>query len=45
QANKIVVLDGGRIVETGTHETLLASKGLYQRLYSLQHADAALVNS
>jgi subfamily B ATP-binding cassette protein MsbA len=45
QASKIVVLEGGRIVEVGTHETLLASKGLYQRLYSVQHADAALVNS
>ena len=45
QANKIVVLEGGRIVEVGTHETLLANKGLYQRLYSVQHADVALVNS
>jgi ATP-binding cassette, subfamily B, bacterial MsbA len=45
QAHKIVVLDSGRIVEVGTHEMLLASKGLYQRLYSLQYADAALVNS
>jgi subfamily B ATP-binding cassette protein MsbA len=45
QADKIVVLDSGKIVEVGKHETLLESKGLYQRLYSLQHADAALVNS
>ncbi len=45
QADKIVVLDGGRIVEVGRHETLLASNGLYQRLYSVQHADTALVTS
>jgi ABC-type multidrug transport system fused ATPase/permease subunit len=35
-ANRIVVLDKGRIVETGLHEQLLAKKGLYHRLYTLQ---------
>jgi ATP-binding cassette, subfamily B, bacterial MsbA len=38
-ATKIAVLDAGQIAETGTHETLLASGGLYHRLYELQHAD------
>jgi subfamily B ATP-binding cassette protein MsbA len=40
QANKIVVLDCGRIVETGTHDQLLAHKGVYYRLHELQHADS-----
>jgi subfamily B ATP-binding cassette protein MsbA len=35
-ADRIVVLDQGKIVEEGDHETLLRSKGLYAKLYSLQ---------
>ena len=34
--DRIVVLDGGRIVETGDHETLLARKGLYHRYWTRQ---------
>ena len=39
RANVIVVIEGGRIIETGTHAQLLASGGQYKRLYELQFAD------
>ena len=35
-ADRIVVLDGGRIVESGDHRTLLARGGLYRDLYQTQ---------
>jgi ATP-binding cassette subfamily B protein len=35
-ADKIVVLDGGRIAETGTHETLTGKKGVYYNLVKNQ---------
>ncbi|WP_301751176.1 ABC transporter transmembrane domain-containing protein [uncultured Erythrobacter sp.] len=40
-ADRIVVLDDGRIVEQGTHEALSKAGGLYARLARLQFADAA----
>ena len=36
EADAIVVLDGGRIVEIGSHSELLKQKGIYRRLHSLQ---------
>ena len=35
-ADQIVVLHGGRIIESGTHESLLAEKGTYAQLFQLQ---------
>jgi len=37
-AELIVVLDGARVVEVGTHETLMASGGQYAQLYGIQAA-------
>jgi len=36
KADRIIVMDEGRIVETGTHKQLLKNKGLYARLAELQ---------
>ena len=41
KANRIVVIDQGRIVATGTHEALMSGGGLYARLASLQFAPEA----
>lgn len=40
RAHRIIVLDRGSIVESGTHEKLLANGGIYKRLYSMQFEDA-----
>jgi len=39
-SNRIVVIDNGRIVATGTHASLVAENGLYARLAALQFAAA-----
>jgi subfamily B ATP-binding cassette protein MsbA len=39
RANRLMVLDRGRVVEEGTHVDLLAQNGLYARLYQRQFRD------
>jgi ATP-binding cassette subfamily B multidrug efflux pump len=39
-ANRIIVLHHGQIREQGTHQELLAERGLYWKLYKLQYADS-----
>ncbi|MEP6849493.1 MAG: ABC transporter ATP-binding protein, partial [Acidobacteriota bacterium] len=45
RADKIVVMEKGRIVETGTHAELLEHGGTYRRLYELQFADEETVGA
>ncbi|MCL4854034.1 MAG: ATP-binding cassette domain-containing protein, partial [Bryobacteraceae bacterium] len=40
RADKIVVLDGGQISETGSHDELVSGGGIYQRLHELQFLEA-----
>ena len=38
-ADNIIVLDGGKIIETGTHEQLLGQNGIYKNLYNVQFSN------
>ena len=38
-ANRILVMEDGKIVQSGTHESLMASSGLYQKYYEMQFID------
>lgn len=40
RADRLLVLDGGRIVEEGSHAELLAGSGVYARLYRVQYPEA-----
>jgi subfamily B ATP-binding cassette protein MsbA len=42
-ADEILVLDAGRLVERGSHQSLLAENGLYRRLYDLQFRGAEVL--
>ena len=42
EADKIVVLENGRIVEVGNHDELLNREGIYRRLHSLQETGELL---
>ncbi len=39
RADRIIVMDEGRVVEEGTHKELLAAGGLYKQLYDIQFRD------
>ena len=41
-ADEIVVMENGQIVESGTHTNLLSMKGLYHRLWEMQKSDVDL---
>jgi ATP-binding cassette, subfamily B, bacterial MsbA len=45
RAAQILVLDGGRIAERGTHQSLLEAGGLYRRLYEMQFSDGEATES
>ena len=45
EADAIVVLDGGRVVETGTHAELLSAGGAYARLWRVQQLEDELANA
>lgn len=40
-ADQIIVLDNGRIVQKGTHEELIAQEGIYKQIYELQSRNAS----
>jgi ATP-binding cassette subfamily B protein len=44
-ADRILVLEAGRIVEQGSHRALLEQGGLYQQMWQLQQQDRALAGS
>ncbi|MCF0238547.1 MAG: ABC transporter ATP-binding protein [Sphaerochaetaceae bacterium] len=41
-ADEIIILEKGRIVERGTHETLMAQRGLYFKTFCTQYPDEAM---
>jgi len=41
-ADKILVMDGGKIIQQGSHHDLISQEGLYQKYYKMQFADNKL---
>ena len=41
KANKIIVVDGGEIIEFGSHDELMAKKGKYYRLIEMQSLNSS----
>jgi ATP-binding cassette subfamily B protein len=39
RADKIIVMHKGKVREMGTHQQLLAQRGVYYKLYQLQYQD------
>jgi ATP-binding cassette subfamily B protein len=39
QSDKIIVMHKGKLREIGTHQQLLAERGIYWKLYQLQYKD------
>ncbi len=44
-SDRIIVLDGGRVVESGTHAALLARSGLYARLWRIQRLEEEIARA
>ena len=42
RANKIIVMHKGKVREIGSHQQLLANRGIYWKLYQLQYKDQEL---
>jgi ATP-binding cassette subfamily B protein/subfamily B ATP-binding cassette protein MsbA len=43
-ADRIIFLEGGRIIESGTHSELMARRGAYHAFYGLQHRETELTS-